>query len=546
MSVNLQRVANADAVGAEARLMAWARRVLAGIGGQLSRVDPVLLLAIGVGVGVRLWQFGVHPPGLNQDEASMAYDAYALVHYGVDRNGFQFPVMTVSWGSGMYALASYLTAPFVALFGLEVWAMRLPFVLVGIATIPLFYHLVHECLDRRTARIAAVLIALSPWHVMVSRWSLDSNLLPFVFLLATVFLLRSRARPRVLLLACATYALALYAYGTAYVVVPVFLLLAIAYGLVHRLWPRRWLLGAGVTCALVSAPIVLYVLINNLGWESIRTPIFSIPRLSGIPRYQTVANTGVFSHGFFSQAANNLEVAWKLLRFQNDGLIWNAIPEYGILYWFSPGLAILGLALLTERSLARGFQPSFFLLAWCAAACVLCVFLPVNINRANIAMLPLIACVAIAASALWRWRAVAITLTLAFCLSTSGFLANYFGPYRQQVAPQYYASLLEAIRYAAASTPGEICVTEQINMPYIFVLFATRMDPRVFQRSVVYRNPGAEFQRVAAFDRYRFGLKDCAKSSPVIVLANRYDQVPFAKGTYSVKGFELYDVITRQ
>jgi hypothetical protein len=47
--------------------------------------------------------------------------------------------MTVSWGSGMYALASYLTLPFVGIFGLSIVATQLPFVLVGVATIPLFY-----------------------------------------------------------------------------------------------------------------------------------------------------------------------------------------------------------------------------------------------------------------------------------------------------------------------------------------------------------------------------------------------------------------------
>ena len=115
-------------------------------------VDPVLFAAMVVGLLLRAWQFGAIPPGLNQDEASTAYDAFSLIHYGVDRNGFRFPVVLVSWGSGMYALASYVEAPFIGLFGLSVWSARLPFLLIGLAALPLFYRLLRDTTDRRTAR----------------------------------------------------------------------------------------------------------------------------------------------------------------------------------------------------------------------------------------------------------------------------------------------------------------------------------------------------------------------------------------------------------
>jgi 4-amino-4-deoxy-L-arabinose transferase-like glycosyltransferase len=200
---------SADVVaGVERHADSWTSQLRSRAAGWLTRTDRVLLVAICLGIAARAWSFGAIPPGLNQDEASMAYDAYSLARYGIDRNGFHFPVMTVSWGSGMYALASYLTLPFVGILGLSVVATRLPFLLVGVATIPLFYLLLDHSIDRRTARIGAVLLALSPWHIMASRWSLDCNLLPFVFLVATLLLLRSLQRPSLLVAACMTYAYA--------------------------------------------------------------------------------------------------------------------------------------------------------------------------------------------------------------------------------------------------------------------------------------------------------------------------------------------------
>jgi hypothetical protein len=510
---------------------------------RLLAADPVLLAALCAGIVLRVWRFGDIPFGLHQDEASMAYDAYSLIHYGIDRNGFRFPVMLVSWGSGMYALASYLAAPFVGIFGLNVVAVRLPFLLSGVASIPLLYRLLADSFERRVARLGAVLLAFCPWHIMMSRWGLDSNLLPFVFLVATVLLLRSLERPWLLVPAAGAYALALYSYGTAYVTVPAFLVLAVSYGVVHRRWPRRTLLVAGAAGALVATPIVLYVLINNFGWESLETPLLSIPRLSGVPRYQTVGNVNVLSLDFLRRAADNLAQAGHLLRTQNDDLISNVLPEYGVLYWFSPSLGCLGLALLIGKAVRRQFQRSAFLLAWCAAALLLTPFLPLNINRANVALLPYVACVALAGALLWQYRSIAIALSLLFGVCSLGFAASYFGSYPWRASPAFFPSLVEAIRYASAQTAGEVCVTGRVNMPYIFVLFANAPHPGTFYRSVAYENPGAEFQRVASFDRYRFGRQNCPDSARVFVVP-RGERGEFGRRAFSAKQFEYYTVLS--
>ena len=114
---------------------------------QLStRVDLYLVAALLVGFIVRVWQFGEIPPGLNQDEASTAYDAFSILNYGVDRNGSHNPVVLISWGSGMYSLASYLEMPFIAIFGLSATAARMVFLLAGLASLPIFYYLLRDAI----------------------------------------------------------------------------------------------------------------------------------------------------------------------------------------------------------------------------------------------------------------------------------------------------------------------------------------------------------------------------------------------------------------
>ena len=52
----------------------------------------IFFLLVMLGVFVRVYRFGVAPPGLNQDEAFAAYDAWALLHYGTDSSLHAFPV----------------------------------------------------------------------------------------------------------------------------------------------------------------------------------------------------------------------------------------------------------------------------------------------------------------------------------------------------------------------------------------------------------------------------------------------------------------------
>ena len=147
-----------------------------------SRCDWVILASFLLGTLVLAFAFGSVPPGLNVDEASPGYDAYALLQYGIDRNGFHNPLAFVAFGSGTSAMEPYLVMPFVALFGLNTFALRLPFLLAGVAAIFLFARLVTEVHGARTARVATFLLAICPWHIMIPRLAHESSLLPFVML----------------------------------------------------------------------------------------------------------------------------------------------------------------------------------------------------------------------------------------------------------------------------------------------------------------------------------------------------------------------------
>ena len=57
-------------------------------------------LVFALGCFLRFYHLTTLPDGLNQDEASIGYEAFSLAFYGVDRYGNPFPVYPITWGSG--------------------------------------------------------------------------------------------------------------------------------------------------------------------------------------------------------------------------------------------------------------------------------------------------------------------------------------------------------------------------------------------------------------------------------------------------------------
>jgi hypothetical protein len=145
------------------RRASWARlrRPLARAPLSRGKLVPFLRenwLVLGIlfgGALVRLLEFGSIPPGLNQDEASLGYDTYAVLHYGIDRSGFHNPILFSSWGSGMAALPGYLASPFILLFGLSPAPLRAVNLVAGIVSIAVLYAVVRGSGDRTLAAIAA-------------------------------------------------------------------------------------------------------------------------------------------------------------------------------------------------------------------------------------------------------------------------------------------------------------------------------------------------------------------------------------------------------
>jgi len=213
-----------------------------------------------VATALRLIAFGEVPPGLYHDEAYHGLDV-------LDVLSGHFPLYFPA-NNGREPLFIYLISLTVGMLGRSPFALRLPAFFVGTLTVATTAALGRVLFSRRVGLLAASVLAVTLWHVHLSRVGFRAGTLPlFVALTAWQGALGARSGKRChWLWAGALYGLSFYTY-TASRFTPLALA---AFGLytlaVHsprsargrRLWSGMGL--AGLVALVVVAPLSVYTL----------------------------------------------------------------------------------------------------------------------------------------------------------------------------------------------------------------------------------------------------------------------------------------------
>ena len=181
---------------------------------------------------LRIWNLQGFPVGFTPDEASFGYDAYSILKTGKDQWGTPFPLVLKSFGDYKSPLYSYLTIPSVAVFGLNKFAVRLPNAIFGTLAVLALYLLVKKLEIGKSASssmwkleiLAALLLAISPWHISLSRGAFEANLTAFFLPLGIYLFLRNKYA-----LSGIVLGLNLFTYHSAKFVTPIILLALIFY-----------------------------------------------------------------------------------------------------------------------------------------------------------------------------------------------------------------------------------------------------------------------------------------------------------------------------
>jgi 4-amino-4-deoxy-L-arabinose transferase-like glycosyltransferase len=428
-----------------------------------------------VGTALRFVALGRVPGGLNSDEASSGVEALSILRTGADLWGNHLPVWFPAWGSGMNALYTYLTVPVIWLFGLDSVTLRALGAMFGVLTLPVTYYATRLYFGRDAALITTILLALLPWHVMASRWALDSNLAPLFFTLGLYTLGRALTDGgRWVLLAFVPWSVAIYAYPVViYAIIPG------SVGILASYWrrviaePWRWVAGI-IIAKLIALPFGLFLLKNyvlhgqHLPFESalpFSVPALAATRLSQIG--QSFAVT-VFNNLTFITGGYRDDAIWHQSRF--------FLPLTGVI----PFLTLAG-AVALSRDGIRTRQANVVLIV-AAAIVVPILTLPLQLTRLNwfyIPSLMLAACFLTSLPSVMR-RSALIASALYLTLFLVPFYAYYFTSYNREAAVLdsklgngFRLGLEDALRAEAAlAEPDEpVFLAVGEPQPYLYPLF---------------------------------------------------------------------------
>lgn len=458
-----------------------------------------------MGIAVRIVYLGSIPGGYHRDEAYAAWNALSLYMDGIDSSGHSYPVYFEAWAHGQNALNSYMMIPLIALAGGHVnpIVVRIPQVVVSILTMIAVYLLIKKMFSHRLGVWALFCVAICPWHVMMSRWGLESNLAPGFLILGLYFWILGMEKPRWFLLSALCYGLSLYSYATIWPIVPVMVLLQLFYGLwTGKMILSKWLIGAMVILISMGLPLVCFLLVNMGILPEFKIGCFSVYKMTQFRSNELAHSLG--------QVWQNIKNVGYLLKNQDVGRPYDVIMPYGFFYDLGRVLIVIGTIVVVMRLYkalrSRTFAYEWFIIVQLVGAAIIGCLINVNMTQINCLYLPLLLCEAVGAEAIcglagrlagkaankknmeiWTARLAAMILVVIFMSNFIFFLKDYYTDYKDLVSAHFQEGTDDAVRYAwECAKEAGFNVGVNSGLKYPNVLLATETGAEEYLDTVVY------------------------------------------------------------
>lgn len=326
----------------------------------------IIILILTMGILVKCYKFGVIMDQTQCDEMGSGYDAWCLLNYGVDRYGNSWPVYFINYGGGQSALYTYVCVLAIKVLGYSRFAIRLPALLfsalAGVFGVLLTGELIPAEKDeqRWSAQVLmAFLYAVSPYTYMASRFALDCNLMFGCGMVFLYFLVKAFNKKSSILyfLSGALAGLTLYTYAMAYIVLPVMLLMSIAYMIRQKRISVSNVVIFVIPLTILAIPLILVQYVNVFDLEPMRLGIFTITKIRS---YR--AGEFSFDNFFLGIYQGFKSVLWY------DGIDYNTNKFFFTFYPMSLPFFFYGLYVLIRRSYhavkAKSIETEPFMLFW--------------------------------------------------------------------------------------------------------------------------------------------------------------------------------------
>lgn len=475
----------------------------------------IILCIIIFAAFVRVYNLSTVPPAPSLDEVSLGYNAYSILKTGQDEYGARLPVLLRAYDDFRPALYVYLVVPFVWALGLTPIAVRLPSVLLSLGSVYLLYLLVLELCRKQPgqnakalALIAAALLALSPWHVYLSRLGHEVNFgffLTLAFLWTFVAFVANPKKGWRLVVAAVAFGLSFWSYQSQKLIMP--LLGLVFTGLYWKVWQThlKTVCVAGVFALLLAAPAIAATFTGGgllrLQGSSAFTGDHAYYRESVVKYAKAIEQQHVLGQLYYSRKFTHMRVfganylshfapGWL---FTGDARESHKIPFTGLMYGIKALFLAIGAWLVVKGRIQKST-------AGIILAVLLISPLPAAITtqaphamRAYTMLIALTILVSLGVAYFYEWlkkkahtyaRAI-LTVFIIFALWAVGMAGwNYFMIFPKTQSDSFQYALHLAILYVVANEGAyeQIVFSNEGNayQSYMFFLFHTRRDPQLY------------------------------------------------------------------
>lgn len=502
---------------------------------------------------LRFHNLGSNPPSLTWDEAAWGYNAYFLGLTAKDEFGRFLPLDYLeSFGDFKPPLYAYLTVLPVKLFGLNEFATRFPSALFGVLTVLLTFYLVKVLfVDYSLAVLSALFLAISPWHIMLSRAAFEANVASCLLIAGVTFFLAGiKGKKWLLFFSAIFFSLSISTFNTARIVSPILVLI-----LVIIFWKNLWqakklalsAAGAGI---LILLPVLPFLFTPQAKLRFKEVNIFSGTEVVVRANQEIVNDKGEwwskiihnrrwgYTREFLKHYFDHLNPSFLFIK--GDGNPKLSTQDIGVFYLWDLPFLLVGLAMIFQK------KPTHW---WLILVWILVGIIPSALARETPHSLRIettLPCWQILIAFGFRQFMVkaknifAIVAILILGLNLTYFQHGYIRHYRTEFSDQWQFGYKEAIEFINTnhSRYDEVWFTDKLGRPYIYYLFYSRINPTIFLSQARVERDIYGFVKVRAVGKYHF-FSPGEEIKPVgrVLYINEPKSVP--KGATILQEFNL-------
>ena len=508
----------------------------------------LLSVIVAIGFFLRFYQLGNNPPSLTWDEAAWGYNAYSLGIDGRDEFGRFLPLDYLeSFGDFKPPVYAYLDVLPVKIFGLSEFAVRFPSAFLGVLTVIVVYFLVKRIfwkskLKESYALMSALILAISPWHIMLSRAAFEANVATF-FIVSGIwlFLLAVQEKKWYILLSITSFVLSIYTFNTARVVAPL-LILMLGVGFRKELLKIRKLAITGIILGIILLlPIASFLTSSKASLRFREVNIFSDINIIKTSN-QEIAND---NNAFWSKLIHNRRVLYSLeyvkhyfdnlspnfLFIKGDGNPKFSTQTVGELYLWDLPFFIIGILFLIRKKESNWWLVPIWLLIGiipAATARETPHALRIETTLPTFQILTAYGFVQLYEK-IKKYRYLILTVFyLLLFLNFLYFYHDYLVHYPKIYSGEWQYGYKQSIDYAKSVQDkyDYIQVSSVLGRPYIYYLFYTKTNPEVFRQTAKIERDNFGFVSVRAFGKYLFPDEynySLSKNNKVLYINSPYD-----------------------